>query len=33
MTDSARPIPLAMTTGIGIGHAMRSSLAEQNRQS
>ena len=33
MTDRARPIPLAIAIAIanGIGHAMRSGFAEQNR--
>ena len=31
MTDSARPIPLAIDTGNGISHVMRSGFAEQNR--
>ena len=31
MTGSARLIPLAIATGNGIGHAMRSGFAEQNR--
>ena len=31
MTDSARPIPLAIAAGSGIGHAVRSGFAEQNR--
>ena len=31
MTDSARQIPLPIATGNGIGHAMRSGFAEQNR--
>ena len=31
MTDSARPIPLAIATSNGIGHAVRSGFAEQNR--
>ena len=31
MTDRAIPIPLALAIGNGIGHAMRSGFAEQNR--
>ena len=31
MTYRARPILLALANGIGIGHAMRSGFAEQNR--
>ena len=31
MTDRARPIPSALATANGIGHAMRSGFAEQNR--
>ena len=31
MTDRARPIPLALATGNGIGHAIRSGFAEQDR--
>ena len=31
MTDRARPIPLSLANGNGIGHAMRSGFAELNR--
>ena len=31
MTDRARPILLALANGDGIGRAMRSGFAEQNR--
>ena len=31
MTDSARPIPLAIATGNVIGHAVISGFAEQKR--
>ena len=31
MTDRARPIPLALANANGIGHAMISGFAEQDR--